>query len=109
MNKKIMELRRKLTAKLQEARELIDAGKVEEGQNATKEAQEIKDQIVLEEQMAELEGTISEDSKVVEVDETRVNKKKVESRTALVHYLQGKKLTPEEREIYLPDFGPDLR
>ena len=38
MNKKIMELRRKLTAKLQEARELIDAGKVEEGQNATKEA-----------------------------------------------------------------------
>lgn len=106
MNKKIMELRRKLTAKLQEARELIDAGKVEEGQNATKEAQEIKDQIVLEEQMAELEGTISEDSKVVEVDETRANKKKVESRTALVHYLQGKKLTPEEREILVETSTP---
>lgn len=106
MNKKIMELRRKLTAKLQEARELIDAGKVEEGQNATKEAQEIKDQIVLEEQVAELEDTISDDSKVVEVDETRTTKKKVESRTALVHYLQGKKLTPEEREILVETSTP---
>ena len=45
MNKKLIELRRNLTAKLKEARELIDAGKVEEGQKATQEAQEIKDQI----------------------------------------------------------------
>ena len=65
MNKKLIELRRKLTEKLKEARELIDAGKVEEGQKATQEAQEIKDQIVLEEQMQELEDTIADDNEVV--------------------------------------------
>ena len=74
MNKKLIELRRNLTAKLKEARELIDAGKVEEGQKATKEAQEIKDQIILEEQMQELEETVSEGNEVVEVEETRTKK-----------------------------------
>lgn len=105
MNKKIIELRRNLTAKLKEARELIDAGKIEEGQNATKEAQEIKDQIVLEEQMVELEDTIKDDNKIVDVED-RSAKKKVESRTALVHYLQGKKLTAEERTLLVETTTP---
>lgn len=105
MNKKLIELRRNLTAKLKEARELIDAGKIEEGQNATKEAQEIKDQIVLEEQMAELEDTIKDDNKIVDVED-RSAKKKVESRTALVHYLQGKKLTAEERTLLVETTTP---
>ena len=106
MNKKLIELRRNLTAKLKEARELIDAGKIEEGQKATQEAQEIKDEIVLEEQVAELENTITEDSNITEVKETRSTKKKVESRTALVHYLQGKRLTAEEREILVETTTP---
>lgn len=106
MNKKIIELRRNLTAKLKEARELIDSGKIEEGQNATKEAQEIKDQIVLEEQMQELEDTVSDDSQVVEVETRSTTKKKAESRTALVHYLQGKKLTSEERSILVETTTP---
>lgn len=105
MNKKLIELRRNLTAKLKEARELIDAGKIEESQNATKEAQEIKDQIVLEEQMAELEDTIKDDNKIVDVED-RSAKKKVESRTALVHYLQGKKLTAEERTLLVETTTP---
>lgn len=105
MNKKLIELRRNLTAKLKEARELIDAGKIEEGQNATKEAQEIKDQIVLEEQMVELEDTIKDDNKIVDVED-RSAKKKVESRTALVHYLQGKKLTAEERTLLVETTTP---
>ena len=91
MNKKLIELRRKLTEKLKEARDLVDAGKVEEGQKATQEAQEIKDQIILEEQMAELEDTISDDNEVVEVkevEETRSMKKKTETRAALVKFLQ---------------------
>ena len=102
MNKKIMELRRKLNAKLKEARDLIDEGKIEEGQKLTQEAQEIKDQIALEEQMQELEETVNDDNQVVDVkdvEETRSIKKKVESRTALINYLQGKKLTAEERSI----------
>ncbi len=106
MNKKLIELRRNLTAKLKEARELIDAGKVEEGQKATKEAQEIKDQILLEEQMVELEETVKDDTKVTDVEENRTTKKKVESRTALVHYLQGKKLTAEERDILVETQTP---
>lgn len=105
MNKKLIELRRNLTAKLKEARELIDEGKIEEGQNATKEAQEIKDQIVLEEQMVELEDTIKDDNKIVDVED-RSAKKKVESRTALVHYLQGKKLTAEERTLLVETTTP---
>lgn len=105
MNKKLMELRRNLTAKLKEARELIDEGKIEEGQKATKEAQEIKDQIVLEEQMVELEDTIKDDNKIVDVED-RSTKKKVESRTALVHYLQGKKLTAEERTLLVETTTP---
>ena len=43
MNKKLIELRRKLTEKLKEARELINEGKVEEGQKATKPADPVKD------------------------------------------------------------------
>lgn len=105
MNKKLIELRRNLTAKLKEARELIDEGKIEEGQKATKEAQEIKDQIVLEEQMVELEDTIKDDNKIVDVED-RSAKKKVESRTALVHYLQGKKLTAEERTLLVETTTP---
>jgi HK97 family phage major capsid protein len=105
MNKKIIELRRNLTAKLKEARELIDEGKIEEGQKATKEAQEIKDQIVLEEQMVELEDTIKDDNKIADVED-RSTKKKVESRTALVHYLQGKKLTAEERTLLVETTTP---
>ena len=88
-----------------EARELIDEGKIEEGQKATKEAQEIKDQIVLEEQMVELEDTIKDDNKIVDVED-RSTKKKVESRTALVHYLQGKKLTAEERTLLVETTTP---
>ncbi len=106
MNKKLIELRRNLTAKLKEARELIDAGKVEEGQKATKEAQEIKDQIILEEQMQELEETVSEGNEVVEVEETRTKKKLVETRTALVKYLQGKHLTKEERDVLVETTTP---
>ena len=106
MNKKLIELRRNLTAKLTEARELIDAGKVEEGQKATKEAQEIKDQIILEEQMQELEETVSEGNEVVEVEETRTKKKLVETRTALVKYLQGKHLTKEERDVLVETTTP---
>lgn len=105
MNKKIIELRRNLTAKLKEARELIDEGKIEEGQKTTKEAQEIKDQIVLEEQMVELEDTIKDDNKIADVED-RSTKKKVESRTALVHYLQGKKLTAEERTLLVETTTP---
>lgn len=105
MNKKLIELRRNLTVKLKEARELIDEGKIEEGQKATKEAQEIKDQIVLEEQMVELEDTIKDDNKIVDVED-RSTKKKVESRTALVHYLQGKKLTAEERTLLVETTTP---
>ncbi len=105
MNKKLIELRRNLTVKLKEARELIDEGKIEEGQKATKEAQEIKDQIVLEEQMVELEDTIKDDNKIVDVED-RSAKKKVESRTALVHYLQGKKLTAEERTLLVETTTP---
>lgn len=105
MNKKLIELRRNLTAKLKEARKLIDEGKIEEGQKATKEAQEIKDQIVLEEQMVELEDTIKDDNKIVDVED-RSTKKKVESRTALVHYLQGKKLTAEERTLLVETTTP---
>ena len=105
MNKKLIELRRNLTAKLKEARELIDEGKIEEGQKTTKEAQEIKDQIVLEEQMVELEDTIKDDNKIVDVED-RSTKKKVESRTALVHYLQGKKLTAEERTLLVETTTP---
>ena len=102
MNKKLVELRRKLTEKLKEARDLVDAGKVEEGQKATQEAQEIKDQIVLEEQMAELEDTISDDNEVVdvkEVEETRTTKKKTETRAALVKFLQGTTFTKEARDV----------
>lgn len=106
MNKKLQELRRSLTAKLKEARELIDAGKVEEGQAATKEAQEIKDKIVLEEQMQELEETVSDGNEVVEVEETRNKKKPVETRTALVKYLQGKHLTKEERDVLVETTTP---
>ena len=106
MNKKLQELRRNLTAKLKEARELIDAGKVEEGQAATKEAQEIKDKIVLEEQMQELEETVSDGNEVVEVEETRAKKKPVETRTALVKYLQGKHLTKEERDVLVETTTP---
>ena len=106
MNKKLQELRRNLTAKLKEARELIDAGKVEEGQAATKEAQEIKDKIVLEEQMQELEETVSDGNEVVEVEETRNKKKPVETRTALVKYLQGKHLTKEERDVLVETTTP---
>ena len=36
MNKNLIELRRNLTEKLKEARELIDAGKIEEEQKADK-------------------------------------------------------------------------
>ena len=109
MNKKLIELRRNLTAKLKEARELIDAGKVEEGQKATEEAQKIKDEIVLEEQMQELEATVSDDNDVVEVkevEENRTMKKKTETRAALVKFLQGKKLSKEERDVLVETTTP---
>ena len=106
MNKKLIELRRNLTAKLKEARELIEAGKIEEGQAATKEAQEIKDQIVLEEQVSELEQTVVDENNVTPVEETREAKKTVESRTALVRFLQGKKLTKEERDVLVETTTP---
>ena len=109
MNKKVIELRRNLTAKLKEARELVDAGKVEEGQKATQEAQEIKDKIVLEEQMQDLENTISDENDVEDVkenEETRTTKKKVETRAALVKFLQGKKLSKEERDILVETTTP---
>jgi len=109
MNKKLIELRRNLTAKLKEARELIDAGKVEEGQKATEEAQKIKDEIVLEEQVQELEATVSDDNEVVEVkevEENRAMKKKTETRTALVKFLQGKKLSKEERDVLVETTTP---
>lgn len=106
MNKKIIELRRNLSAKLKEARELIDAGKIEEGEAATKEAQEIKNKIELEEQVAELEEVVTEDANVTPVNETREEKKKVETRTALVRFLQGKKLTKEERDVLVETTTP---
>ena len=101
MNKKTIELRRKLTEKLKEARELIEAGKIEEGQKATKEAQEI------EEQMQDLEKTVSENNEVVNVeDETRAKPKKVETRAALVKFLQGKSLSKEERDVLVETTSP---
>lgn len=106
MNKNLIELRRKLTEKLKEARELIDAGKIEEGQNATKEAQEIKDKIVLEEEVEALEETISENNEVVEVENRSTPKKKVETRAALVKFLQGKTLSKEERDILVETSTP---
>lgn len=105
MNKNLIELRRNLTAKLKEARELIDAGKIEEGQKATKEAEEIRDKIALEEEMQELEKTVSDDTVIVDVEE-RATKKKVESRTALVRFLQGKKLSKEERDVLVETTTP---
>ena len=105
MNKNLIELRRNLTAKLKEARELIDAGKIEEGQKVTKEAEEIRDKIALEEEMQELEKTVSDDTVVVDVEE-RATKKKVESRTALVRFLQGKKLSKEERDVLVETTTP---
>lgn len=106
MNKNLIELRRKLTEKLKEARELIDAGKIEEGQNATKEAQEIKDKIVLEEEVEALEETISENNEVVEVENRSTPKKKVETRAALVKFLQGKTLSKEERDVLVETSTP---
>lgn len=106
MNKNLIELRRKLTEKLKEARELIDAGKIEEGQNATKEAQEIKDKIVLEEEVEALEETISENNEVVEVENRSTTKKKVETRAALVKFLQGKTLSKEERDVLVETSTP---
>ena len=105
MNKNLIELRRNLTAKLKEARELIDAGKIEEGQKATKEAEEIRDKIALEEEMQELEKTVNDDTVIVDVEE-RATKKKVESRTALVRFLQGKKLSKEERDVLVETTTP---
>lgn len=105
MNKNLIELRRNLTAKLKEARELIDAGKIEEGQKATKEAEEIRDKIALEEQVQDLEKTVSDDTVVVDVED-RTTKKKVESRTALVRFLQGKKLSKEERDVLVETTTP---
>ena len=58
MNKKLQELRRNLTAKLKDARTAIDAGNIEEGQKLTTEAEDIKKEIVLEEQMAEKDKLI---------------------------------------------------
>ena len=105
MNKKLIELRRNLTDKLKEARDLIEAGKVEEGQKATKEAQEIRDKIALEEQVQDLEKTVTDDTVVVDVED-RTTKKKVESRTALVRFLQGKKLSKEERDVLVETTTP---
>ena len=55
--------------------------------------------------MVELEDTIKDDNKIVDVED-RSTKKKVESRTALVHYLQGKKLTAEERTLLVETTTP---
>ncbi len=106
MNKKLQELRRKLTAKLKEARTAIDSGNIEEGQKLTNEAESIKKEIVLEEQMSELEDVV-DDTKVTEPeDATRSEKKKLESRNVLTRFIQGKKLTVEERDILVETTDP---
>jgi len=106
MNKKLQELRRNLTAKLKEARTSIDAGRIEEGQKLTEEAENIKKEIILEEQVAELEDIV-DDAKVIEPeDATRSEKKKIESRTVLTRFIQGKKLTAEERDLLVQTTDP---
>lgn len=106
MNKKLQELRRNLNAKLKEARTAIDAGNIEEGQKLTAEAEEIKKEIVLEEQVSELEDII-DDTKIIEPeDATRSEKRKLESRTVLTRFIQGKKLTIEERDLLVETTDP---
>lgn len=106
MNKKLQELRRNLTEKLKEARDLIDAGKIEEGQKATEEAEGIKKEIVLEEKVSSLEDTISDDSNIEDIPATREEPKKVETRVAVVRYLRGKKLSKEERDVLVETSTP---
>jgi len=106
MNKKLQELRRNLTEKLKEARIAIDEGKIEEGQKLTEEAEGIKAEITLEEQVSELEDVV-DDTKVTEpTDETRTVKKPVEARTALTRFIQGKKLNAEERDLLVQTTDP---
>ena len=64
---------------------------------------------MLEEQMQELEETVADDNEVVEVkevEETRTMKKKTETRTALVKFLQGRKLSKEERDVLVETTTP---
>ena len=60
-------------------------------------------------EMQELEETVADDNEVVEVkevEETRTTKKKTETRAALVKFLQGKKLSKEERDVLVETTTP---
>jgi HK97 family phage major capsid protein len=106
MNKKEQELRRSLTDKLKEARELIDAGKIEEGQKVTEEAESIRSKIELEEKMSSLENVITDESKVEELEVKKNEPKKIESRAVITKFLRGKKLTEEERKVLVETTTP---
>ncbi len=96
MDKKLRELRQSLTKKVEEAKSLVEEGKVEEARNLTGEAEILKDQIENLEKLKELEKGITDDETNTEVIETEP---KVEARSLLVKALRGRKLNSEERKI----------
>ncbi len=96
MDKKLRELRQSLTKKVEEAKSLVEEGKVEEARNLTGEAEILKEQIENLEKLKELEKDITDDETNTEVIETET---KVEARSVLIKALAGKKLTVEERAM----------
>ena len=96
MKKKLLELRQNLTKKVEEAKKLIEDGKVEEARAVTAEAEEIKTKISSMEKLEALEEEITD---VEDLEPVEKEEKKPEARSILVKALRGKRLTAEERAV----------
>jgi len=96
MKKKLLELRQNLTKKVEEAKRLIEDGKVEEARAITAEAEEIKTKISSMEKLEALEEEITD---VEDLEPVEKEEKKPEARSILVKALRGKRLTAEERAV----------
>ncbi|TCZ76172.1 phage major capsid protein [Paenibacillus albiflavus] len=107
MDEKERELRQKLAAKLEEARNLAETGKTEEARKATNEAKEMRSQLDVLVETRELQGHMSQTvnpTAVAPIVEPGASTRSVEElnrehRDAFVQLIRGKDLTNQQRSI----------
>jgi len=105
--KKLIELRQRLTARIEEARALSEEGKIDEAEKGVEEAENLKQQIRSLEKLLKLESEVRQGDIIkhsetpIEPEEDDNKEPKVEARSILLKALAGKQLTLEERDVLI--------
>jgi HK97 family phage major capsid protein len=103
MHPKERELRQMLSDKIEEARRLLEEGKLEEARKARDEAQTLKEQLDALEELRGIEDqmkqSVQQQAPAIISPQARKDDEEVEYRSAFIKWLRGKPMNSEERSL----------